>query len=97
MLRASGRSPHEIIQQGFDNLLRSRRTRPPTIPMLPVPAPFRDRPLAIVEPACLLVDSVGLKLCITGEQLLEKHGMRTRRSWRKLHMNVDADTHQVLN
>src|SRR5918993_759607 len=48
------------------------------------------------EPAHLLVDSTGLKLCGPGEWLLEKHGTRTRRSWRKLHLGVDADTGQIV-
>ena len=39
------------------------------------------------EPMHLLVDSTGLKLCGAGEWLLEKHGTRVRRSWRKLHLN----------
>jgi hypothetical protein len=43
----------------------------------------------------LLVDSTGLKLCGAGEWLLEKHGTKTRRSWRKLHLGVDADTGQI--
>ena len=34
------------------------------------------------EPLHLLVDSTGLKLCGPGEWLLEKHGTKTRRSWR---------------
>ena len=34
------------------------------------------------EPMHLLVDSTGLKLCGAGEWLVEKHGTRTRRSWR---------------
>jgi len=38
----------------------------------------------------LLVDSTGLKLCGADEWLVEKHGTRTRRSWRKLHIGVDA-------
>src|SRR4051812_41060844 len=46
------------------------------------------------EPVHLLVDSTGLKLCGPGEWLLEKHGTKTRRSWRKLHLGVDADTGQ---
>ena len=37
----------------------------------------------------------GLKLCGSGEWLLEKHGTKTRRSWRKLHIAVDADTGHV--
>src|SRR3954452_3864742 len=47
-------------------------------------------------PLHLLVDSTGLKLCGPGEWLLEKHGTRTRRSWRKLHLGVDADTGQIV-
>ncbi|MEO8714622.1 MAG: IS5 family transposase [Acetobacteraceae bacterium] len=42
------------------------------------------------------MDSTGLKLCGAGEWLLEKHGTRTRRSWRKLHVGVDADTGQIV-
>src|SRR3954447_25143009 len=48
------------------------------------------------EPVHLLVDSTGLKLCGPGEWLLEKHGTKTRRSWRKLHLGVDADTGQIV-
>src|SRR4051794_17493987 len=40
------------------------------------------------EPVHLLVDSTGLKLCGPGEWLVEKHGTKTRRSWRKLHLGV---------
>ena len=42
------------------------------------------RPRSGSEPMYLLVDSTGLKLCGAGEWLVEKHGTRTRRSWRKL-------------
>jgi transposase len=48
------------------------------------------------EPVHLLVDSTGLKLCGPGEWLVEKHGTRTRRSWRKLHLGVDADTGRIV-
>jgi DDE family transposase len=47
-------------------------------------------------PVHLLVDSTGLQLCGAGEWLVEKHGTRRRRSWRKLHIGVDADTGQIL-
>jgi hypothetical protein len=43
-------------------------------------------------PVYLLVDSTGLKLGGPGEWLTEKHGTKIRRSWRKLHLGVDADT-----
>jgi DDE family transposase len=48
------------------------------------------------EPVHLLVDSTGLKLCGSGEWLVEKHGTKTRRSWRKLHLGVDASTGQIV-
>ena len=48
------------------------------------------------EPMHLLVDSTGLKLCGAGEWLHEKHGTCTRRSWRKLHLGVDADTGRIV-
>ena len=44
----------------------------------------------------LLVDSTGLKLCGAGEWLLEKHGTKVRRSWRKLHLGMDAGTGQIV-
>jgi hypothetical protein len=47
-------------------------------------------------PVHLLVDSTGLRLCGPGEWLVEKHGTRRRRDWRKLHIGVDADTGQIL-
>jgi hypothetical protein len=54
------------------------------------------RPRPGSEPVHLLVDSTGLKLCGPGEWLVEKHGSRTRRSWRKLHIGVDADTGRII-
>ena len=48
------------------------------------------------EPLHLLVDSTGLKLCGAGEWLVEKHGTRKRRAWRKLHIGVDADTGEIV-
>jgi hypothetical protein len=47
-------------------------------------------------PIHLLVDSTGLRLWGPGEWLVEKHGTRRRRDWRKLHIGVDADTGQIL-
>jgi hypothetical protein len=46
-------------------------------------------------PVHLLVDSTGLKLFGAGEWLLLKHGTKTRRSWRKLHIAVDANTGRI--
>jgi len=62
---------------------------------LEVPRPQRQ-PGAHAEALHLLVDSTGLKLCGAGEWLVEKYGSKTRRSWRKLHIGVNADTGQIM-
>jgi hypothetical protein len=54
------------------------------------------RPQSRTGPIHLLVDSTGLRLCGPGEWLIEKHGTQRRRSWRKLHIGVDAETGQIL-
>jgi hypothetical protein len=46
-------------------------------------------------PLHLMIDSTGLKLFGQGEWDEEKHG-RTRRSWRKLHLAVDAGTGEIV-
>jgi hypothetical protein len=54
------------------------------------------RPRSGPEPVHLLVDSTGLKLCGAGDWLVEKHGTRRRRAWRKMHIGVDADTGRIV-
>ena len=57
---------------------------------LPVP-----RPRSGGGPLHLLVDSTGLRLAGPGEWLVEKHGTKKRRAWRKLHLGMDADTGRI--
>jgi hypothetical protein len=47
-------------------------------------------------PLYLLVDSTGLKLGGAGEWLVEKHGTSRRRSWRKLHIGIDAASGEIV-
>src|SRR3954449_3173541 len=47
-------------------------------------------------PRHLLVDSTGLKLGGPGEWLIEKHGTKRRKAWRKLHLGVDAETGEIV-
>ncbi|PSW06078.1 IS5 family transposase [Photobacterium lipolyticum] len=44
----------------------------------------------------LAIDSTGLKVFGEGEWKMKKHGKEKRRVWRKLHIAVDADTHQIV-
>jgi hypothetical protein len=56
----------------------------------------RPRSGSEAEPVHLLVDSPGLKLCGPGQWLIEKHGTRRRRSWKMLHLGMDADTGRIV-
>jgi len=49
----------------------------------------------------LVVDSTGLKAFVQetegeGEWKVKKHGAGGRRTWRKLHLAVDPDTHLIV-
>jgi hypothetical protein len=61
---------------------------------LAVPRPIADAGDA--RPVHLLVDSTGLKLRGAGERLVEKHGTQRCRAWRKLHLDMDAETGQIV-
>jgi transposase len=44
----------------------------------------------------LVIDSTGLKVYGAGEWHRDKHGVRGRRTWRKLHLAVDAATNTIV-
>jgi Transposase DDE domain len=71
-----------------DHSTLSRRAK-----TLEVPRPRTRREGEAIH---LLVDSTGLKLFGSGEWLIEKHGTKTRRSWRKLHIGMEAETGQIV-
>ncbi len=47
-------------------------------------------------PIHVLVDSTGLRIYGAGQWLEEKHGTKSRRGWRKLHLAIDADNGQII-
>lgn len=55
-----------------------------------------DRQHVANEPIHVLVDSTGLKIYGAGQWLEEKHGTKSRRGWRKLHLAVDADSGEII-
>ncbi len=71
-----------------DHSTLSRRAKTLEVP--------RPRPHRSGESLHLLVDSTGLRLCGAGEWLSEKHGTKTRRSWRKLHIGLDAGSGRIV-
>jgi hypothetical protein len=46
-------------------------------------------------PVDIVVDSTGLKVFGEGEWKARKHGASKRRTWRKLHLAVNPDTHEI--
>jgi hypothetical protein len=46
-------------------------------------------------PLHLVLDSTGLKVFGEGEWKVRKHGYSRRRTWRKLHLAIDADSHEI--
>lgn len=53
--------------------------------------PYRTRS----EPLHLVIDSTGLKVLGEGEWKVSRHGADRRRVWRKVHLAVDADSHEI--
>src|SRR5919199_2297184 len=47
-------------------------------------------------PVDVVLDATGLKVYGAGEWLVEKHGERGKRGWRKLHLAVDPDSGEIL-
>src|SRR3954470_14868207 len=48
------------------------------------------------EPVHVVLDSTGLKVYGAGEWQREKHGERSRRTWRKLHLAVNSESGEIL-
>jgi len=56
----------------------------------------RAQDLEVVLPALhLVVDSTGLKVFGEGEWKVRKHGYSKRRTWRKIHLAMDAKSDQI--
>jgi hypothetical protein len=47
-------------------------------------------------PVHVLIDATGLKVYGAGEWLIEQHGERGKRTWRKLHLAVDPSSGEIL-
>jgi hypothetical protein len=62
----------------------------------------RQRDLTVVipcrprgEPLHLVVDSTGVKVLGEGEWKVRRHGADRRRVWRKVHLAIDAESHEI--
>ncbi|MBV9034767.1 MAG: IS5 family transposase [Acidobacteriaceae bacterium] len=88
-----------------EGLLRSIATRLGVMLAIPDHTTFSRRSASLSlptsltpsrEPMHVVLDSTGLKVYGAGEWQREKHGVRSRRSWRKLHLAVNPDSGEIL-
>ncbi|NLS05979.1 IS5 family transposase [Rhizobium sp. P32RR-XVIII] len=57
---------------------------------------WQCRSISAEGPVHVLIDSSGLEIYGAGQWLREKHGARSRRGWRKLHLALDADNGEII-
>ena len=67
-----------------------------TVSRRAVGLPVRKSAPAPKGPLHVLIDSTGLQVFGAGQWLETKHGAKSRRSWRKLHLAVDADSGMIV-
>ncbi len=68
----------------YSTLSRRQRSLMVSIPYRPSHGPLH-----------LVIDSTGLKVLGEGEWKVRKHGTDKRRVWRKVHLAINADSHEV--
>lgn len=74
-----------------DHTTLSRRASKPRAPNKRQVSRLADK-----APVHVLIDSTGLQIYGAGQWLEEKHGAKSRRNWRKLHLALDADSGDVI-
>jgi hypothetical protein len=93
VLDNKGFTGHEMLDKGVSLAIPDHSTlrrRAMTMASLSKGGRLTDGPVH------LLIDSTGLKVYGAGQWLQEKHSVRARRTWRKLHLAVDADPGLVV-
>lgn len=55
-----------------------------------------DLPRKAKGPVHLVIDSTGMKVYGEGEWKVRQHGYSKRRTWRKLHLAIDPESHEIL-
>src|SRR5487761_2662548 len=84
---ASGFTSMELTISAPDHTTVSRRA---------VALPVVQPALVPHGPLHVLIDSTGLQVYGAGQWLEAKHGAKSRRKWRKLHLAVDAASGMIV-
>ena len=93
---AAGRRPAALTRDPAGPWRRSARPHH-VLPAQPWAGARRNAGQAQAsDPVHVVIDATGLKVYGAGEWLVEKHGERGKRTWRKLHLAVDPSTGEIL-
>jgi Transposase DDE domain len=98
LLREAYHLPLRSTQGLVSSVLRLLRVRLPSPHYSTLCRRARCLELSLAAPKKikhLVIDSTGLKVYGEGEWQVRSHGKAKRRTWRKLHISMDASTHQV--
>ena len=98
LLREAHHLPLRPTQGLVSSVLRLMRVSLPSPHYSTLCRRARHLELALAAPEKirhLVIDSTGLKVYGEGEWKVRAHGKDKRRTWRKLHISVDASSHQI--
>ncbi|EPY7254700.1 IS5 family transposase [Klebsiella pneumoniae] len=88
----------EAIQAWYESATPSSRGRPQRYSDLAITTVLVIKRVfrLTLRAAQGFIDSTGLKVFGEGEWKVKKHGKERRRIWRKLHLAVDSNTHEII-
>lgn len=98
LLREAYHLPLRSTQGLVSSVLRLMKVSLPVMHYSTLSRRARSLSLSLASPRKirhLVIDSTGLKLYGEGEWQMRTHGKQKRRTWRKLHISMDASTHQI--
>lgn len=100
LLREAYRLPLRSTQGLVSSVLKLMQVELPSPHYSTLSRRARSLSLSLATPKKirhLVIDSTGLKVYGEGEWKVRIHGADKRRSWRKLHISMDASTHQLTS
>lgn len=100
LLREVYHLPLRSTEGLVSSVLRMMRVRLPAPHYSTLSRRARQLELSLAAPKKvrhLVIDSTGLKLYGEGEWQVRTHGKQKRRTWLKLHISMDASTHQITS
>jgi hypothetical protein len=102
MVRLAYKLPYRQLEGFIESMFKLLKL-PLSTPDATIYSKQRGKSLAIALPRRLpegavniAVDSTGIKVYGEGEWKVRKHGVGKRRTWRKLHLAIDVNSHEIV-